>query len=293
MTSITPTIPRHLARVITLPAPGPGFGGEGHEAILAIDAKDFAQQDPFIFLADDRLDLAPGAPVGGAHPHAGFEIATFLVRGALNEGDEGISGEGDILWTTAGRGIVHGEHAEPQGPTRILQLWFALPERDRWTEPHFEVTRAAEVPVHRAPGVTARVYSGRSGDAANEWRRQVPITLVDIRLDAGARFEQVLPGRFNGFLYPIDGRVRADGTELVPGQIAWLDRPEVDDDTSLPLEGGAAGTRVLLYAGEPQRFPVVTHGPFVGSTRADLLRIGREYSEGRFVRMSDLVRAAR
>jgi len=27
---------------------------------------------------------------------------------------------------------IHGERAMPRGPTRILQLWFALPEPDRW-----------------------------------------------------------------------------------------------------------------------------------------------------------------
>lgn len=46
-----------LDRVVELPPAGPGFVGEGHTAVLAIDARDFARHDPFIFLADDRLDL--------------------------------------------------------------------------------------------------------------------------------------------------------------------------------------------------------------------------------------------
>jgi hypothetical protein len=37
--------------------------------------------------------------------------------------------------------------------------------------------------------------------------------------------------------------------------------------------------------------PLVTHGPFVGETRADIMRASREYMAGRFARMSELVRA--
>src|SRR5690606_6857210 len=125
-----------------------------------------AEQNPFILLTDDRLDMPPGAAVGGAHPHAGFEIATFVVTGAIDEGDEGYLDEGDVLWTTAGRGLIHGENVIARGATRILQLWFALPEADRWVEPHFDVIRRRdEAPVRREAGATARVYSGASGDA--------------------------------------------------------------------------------------------------------------------------------
>ena len=51
-----------LREVVTLPPPGPGFIGEGHTAIHVIDAQEFAHNDPFIMLADDRVDLSPGTP---------------------------------------------------------------------------------------------------------------------------------------------------------------------------------------------------------------------------------------
>src|SRR4029453_6597948 len=72
---------RGLARVVTLPPPGPGFIGEGHTAIHVIDAQELARNDPFIMLADDRVDLPPGRRAGGPHPHAGFEIVPFAVEG--------------------------------------------------------------------------------------------------------------------------------------------------------------------------------------------------------------------
>jgi redox-sensitive bicupin YhaK (pirin superfamily) len=49
----------------------------------------------------------------------------------------------------------------------------------------------------------------------------------------------------------------------------------------------------VLYAGEPQHRPIVTHGPFVGGSRADLMRMSRDFMSGKFQRMSELARAAR
>jgi redox-sensitive bicupin YhaK (pirin superfamily) len=258
-----------------------------------VDPAEFSDNDPFILLADDRLDLQPGAALGGEHPHAGFEIATFVLEGALNEGDEGVLRTGDVLFTTAGRGIIHGERAVPEGPTRILQLWFALPEGDRWIEPGFETIRREAARARREHGVEVRVYSGGSGELRVQRREHVPLTLIDIRLDAGATFEQDLPASYNGFVYVVEGAVHVGAdTELVEAQVGWLDRSEGDGPSNLMLTGGDAGARVVLYAGQPQHFPIVTHGPFVGGSRADLVRMSREYMAGEYVRMSELVRAA-
>ena len=74
---------RGLADVITLPAPGPGFIGEGHTAVHVMEGREFARTDPFIMLADDRVDLPPGTRAGGPHPHAGFEIEKTLWLNAV------------------------------------------------------------------------------------------------------------------------------------------------------------------------------------------------------------------
>jgi redox-sensitive bicupin YhaK (pirin superfamily) len=288
---MTTPLQRKVARTITTAPPAPGFGGPGHTAVFVVEPDAFEEHDPFILLADDRLDLPEGRALGGEHPHAGFEIATFVVEGGLNEGEEGLLDTGDVLWTTAGRGIIHGERAIPLGHTRILQLWFALPERDRWIEPAFEVIRCADAPVRREPGVEARVYSGSSGPARVQRAEHVPVTLVDIRLAAGAVFEQDLPASYNGFLYVLDGELRVGSDTLLrSGQVGWLDRPAVDGSSTLQLTGRAAAARVVLYAGQPQDFSIVTHGPFVAGSRADLMRMSREYLGGQYVRMSELVK---
>jgi redox-sensitive bicupin YhaK (pirin superfamily) len=101
---------RGLAHVVTLPPPVPGFIGEGHTAVHVIDPREFARNDPFIVLADDRIDLPPGQRAGGPHPHAGFEIVTFAVEGEARDRDEGLLQTGDVLWMTAGSGVVYRVH---------------------------------------------------------------------------------------------------------------------------------------------------------------------------------------
>src|ERR1700752_3178848 len=148
---------RGLADVITLPSPGPGFIGEGHTAIHVINSREFADNDPFIMLADDRVDLPPGQRAGGPHPHAGFEIVTFAVEGEARDRDEGLLRAGDVLWMTAGSGVVHNEDVEHLGTLRILKLWATLPSASRGGAPRFEYLARGDAPVRFEPGVEARV----------------------------------------------------------------------------------------------------------------------------------------
>ena len=113
-----------------LSAPSAGFIGGGHTAVHAIGANHFAFNDPFIMRADDRLDLPPGSRAGGAHPHAGLEIATLVVEGELDDHDERHLRAGDVAFMTAGKGVVHGENVVPICKARILQLWVTLGQRE-------------------------------------------------------------------------------------------------------------------------------------------------------------------
>jgi quercetin 2,3-dioxygenase len=292
--TVTPSLAEHgLARVVTLPPPSPGFIGEGHMAIHVIEAREFARNDPFILLADDRLDLPRGRRAGGAHPHAGFEIVTFVVEGELRDRDEGLLRAGDVAWMTAGTGVIHSEDIEPLGTARILQLWVTSPSASRWVDPQFERVAREDVPVRREPGVEARVYSGTSGPMRAESRTHLPLTMVDIRLAPDAVFDQELPGSYNGFLYLLEGELAAGRTvpeRLAVGQIGWLDRVDSASSTNVHLVAEDSGARVVLYAGERQDVPIVTHGPFVGETRADLVRVSQAYAQGRMPRISELGR---
>src|SRR5271154_2048357 len=114
---------RTLSRTDATPAPAPGFIGEGHTAVEVVRPSALAASDPFVLLMDDRLDMPTRRQIGGAHPHAGLETVTFVLEGTLHDRDEGPLAAGDLVWMTAGRGIIHNEAVEVSGRSRILQLW--------------------------------------------------------------------------------------------------------------------------------------------------------------------------
>jgi redox-sensitive bicupin YhaK (pirin superfamily) len=283
---------RGIGRVVTLPPPSPGFIGEGHTAVTVVDSREFARNDPFIVLMDDRIDLEPGREAGGAHPHGGFETVTFVVEGELRDRDEGTLEAGDVLWMTAGSGVIHNEHVVPLGKSRILQLWLTLPHDSRWAAPRFEHIARDTAPVRREPGAEARVYSGSSGSARATTHNYVPVTLIDLRLEPGASFAQELPDVYNGFLYVLDGAVAVgvDRTRLSEGQVGWLAGALANTSNGgvVRITAGDDGARLVLYAGERQGVPIVMHGPFVGESREDIVRLSNLYRRGEMPRISEL-----
>jgi len=277
---------RTIGRRARLADPKPGFMGPGHMVVEVVTPKDLEATDPFVLLMDDRAEFPRGQPLGDAHPHAGLETVTFVVNGGAVGGEGGLR-DGDVVWMTAGRGIVHGgEFRAPGGAMRFLQLWLTLPEKARAAAPRFEIVRPADAPVFRGNGVEAYLYSGRTNGLQSPTRNHVPVTLVDVRLEPGAVFEQELPGSYNGFLYPLSGSILvADTAEpLRTGDVGWLDRRDDDTPTILGIVGGAEGGRVLLYSGQRQNEPTIQQGPFVAGSPAAIEQMHRDYRAGRFVR---------
>ena len=279
------TSSRALARVET-PAPAePGFIGAGHTAVEVVRSSALAASDPFVLLMDDRLEIPHRRQIGGAHPHAGLETVTLILEGTLHDRDEGELAAGDVVWMTAGRGIVHNEAVEVAGRARILQLWIALPAQDRGLAPQFEIVRRDAAPVVRTAGARARLYSGASGSLRSPTRNRVPVTMIDLTLDSGASFAQDLPSDYNGFFYVLAGSVRSGAATVAPGQVGWF-APGAGD--ALAISAGADGARLVLYAGRPTGEPLIQHGPFVAGSPLEISELYRRFRAGGFTPMSQL-----
>jgi len=278
-------MPRIL-RVDTTPPPQPGFIGPGHTAVEVLGPDDFAHSDPFVLLMDDRLDIPRRRQIGGAHPHAGLETVTLLLEGSVHDRDEGTLSAGDLIWMTAGRGIVHNEAVEAEGRSRILQLWIALPSRHRAAAPAFEIVRGETAPVLRQPGVEGRLYSGAAGGLRSLTRNLVPVTLLDLSLDAGASFRPELPAAYQGFFYVLDGEVAVGAARVQAGQVGHL--APSPDELAITAAGPA---RLVLYAGQPLAEPIIQQGPFVAGSRLEIAEFHRSFRAGQFASMSALARA--
>jgi quercetin 2,3-dioxygenase len=281
---------RRLSRVYPTPPAAPGFIGEGHTAVEVLAPKALATSDPFVLLMDDRLDVPTRRQIGGAHPHAGLETVTLVLDGTVYDRDEGALSAGDLIWMTAGRGIIHNEAVEAAGRARILQLWIALPARDRDLAPGFEIVRKDTAPVIREPGVEGRLYSGAIGSTRSATRNRVPVTLLDLKLAPGAHFQQDLPASYNGFVYVIEGGASIGEKAVVVGEVGWF-APVHAPATGLVITAGERGARLVLYAGEPIAEPLIQHGPFVAGSRAEIADLYQRFHAGQFTSMSQLARA--
>ena len=237
--------------------------------------------DPFFLMADDNVTL--GGPFGEAHPHAGLETVTFMLNGFMEDGAGRVE-DGDVEWMTAGSGIVHNKDTVVSTGMRLFQLWLILPERDRNMTPRVQILKRDEMPLRREPGVEARVYSGRSGGAESTTRNAVPVTLVDIRLEPGAAFSQDLPASYNGFVVGLEGAAAAGdrSATISTGSVGWTHPVAVEGESRLRMTAGASGARILLYAGQPQKIPVVARGPFIAGSAQELEGYYRSYRHGEF-----------
>ena len=240
-------------------------------------------------LMDDLLDKKDEEPVGGPHPHAGFETVTLLIEGEIGD-DVHTMKSGDIQMMTAGSGVIHTETIEKKTRMRLLQLWLVLPKANRWTAPRVQNLLVADVPALSENGLRIKVYSGSFAGLASPVSNYVPLTIADVRLDEAVSIIQNIPSSFNTFLYVLEGSVRVgeEGESVQKNQVGWLDIHKDSTPSELALTAGSSGVRFILYAAQPQGDPIVAHGPFVGDNQEDIIQLYKEYRQGKMKDISSV-----
>ncbi len=288
--------PRTVLRVIpsVRTVEGAGFVVRRPFPVGGID-----QLDPFLLLDEmGPVDQPPGRAKGAPdHPHRGFETVTYLLEGEAEHedsaGNRGRLGPGDVQWMTAGRGVVHSEMPsrrlqEEGGRMHGFQLWVNLPARDKMIAPRYQEIPSTRLPRAQSADGKARVtvIAGEALGASAVIETRTPIAYHDWTLDPGADLEVTLPETFRGFAYVFSGSARVGATQhKVPdGGCAVF-----GEGGALSLANDADATqssRLLLIAGQPLREPMARYGPFVMSTRDELVQAFEDYEAGRMGRIA-------
>jgi quercetin 2,3-dioxygenase len=276
---------RKLVRVDT-PQGQPGFLGAGHTARPVV-AGGFSQTDPFIFLMDDWLDKQDNVPVGGPHPHAGFETVSLLLEGEMGNEAHKMKG-GDFEIMTAGSGIVHTETIEKKARMRLLQLWLNLPKKDRWATPRLQNLSLAHVPTSSNDSIEIKLYSGSLAGLMSPVQNYSPLIVADIIVNPGKSAQIEVPATYNSFLYVIEGSAKIGEEEklIEKDQVGWLDLLEDAAQSALQLKAGNDGVRFVLYAAKPTGDNIVSHGPFIADTAEDIQRLYQDYRRGNMKHIS-------
>jgi redox-sensitive bicupin YhaK (pirin superfamily) len=259
------------------------------EVLRALPRRQQRRVGPFVF-----FDHFGPQPAGGAaahamdvppHPHVGLQTVTYLFSGAIEHRDSlgsvQVIRPGDVNWMTAGRGITHAETVVGGAEAlHGIQTWVALPQPLRKRLPAFEHFAAAALPVVEFPGAQVRVLAGSLGGHHSPVPAWVPLTYLDLRLQAGADLALPVAPAHELALYVAEGEVTLGGTAVPRGVLAQL--------------GGAGGTihltavsdvRALLFGGVPLPEPTVIWWNFI----VDSVEEGRacevDWKEGGFPRV--------
>lgn len=249
--------------------------------------------DPFIYLVHfgprELNETNWGFP---AHPHKGFETITYMLQGSLehrdSSGGHAVLGPGDVQWMTAGAGVIHSE-IPPQafrqsgGIVDGFQIWLNLARADKSAPAGFQMLRGEDMPVvEPSSGVTLRVIGGEVGDRSSPVRMLTKVSLIHARLDRGACWRHDLSLGHNAFAYVFDGvcEIETPGgsTNGETGQMVILG---ADNDAVTLTAAGDGACDLLFFSGAPIDEPIAAYGPFVMTTREEIVTAIEDYNSGR------------
>ena len=284
----TPSVVSQPRRIERLVAGRPTSDGAGVKLTRVLTQDLQRRLDPFLMLdafgSDKPDDYIAGFP---DHPHRGFETVTYMIAGRMlhrdSAGNEGLLGNGDVQWMTAGRGVIHSEiPQQEEGVMEGFQLWLNLPARDKMSEPWYRDIANAALPQFTTPeGVKVTVIAGESHGVTGAVTREATQPLyLDLHLPAGSQFEQPLPAGHNAFLYVYRGAVTLDGQAVSAQRMAILANEPGADGVRL---SASADAKAILIAGRPLGEPIAQYGPFVMNTEAEIYQAIQDFRAGRLV----------
>ena len=224
---------------------------------------------------DDVTDT--GGMKVAPHPHTGLQTVSWLFTGEIEHRDSGghhaMVRPGELNLMTAGRGISHSEVSTPDARSlHGAQLWLALPEGDRNTDPGF--AHHAPDPV-AGPGWEARVFLGSLLGTTSPVPTYSPLLGAEVLLEPGAALVvEIDPGFEHGVLVDT-GVLEAAGTEVKQHELAYV--PTGRD--RLELTAHDVPVRLLLLGGAPFGEAIVMWWNFVGRSHDEIVGFRREWQE--------------
>lgn len=244
--------------------------------------------DPFLML--DEFDSAePNDYVAGfpAHPHRGFETITYMLDGhMLHEDHLGNRGDlvaGGVQWMTAGRGIIHSEMPQQvAGRMRGFQLWLNLPAKDKMQPARYQDLHPDDIPRVRLGNSEVTVVAGTFATPAHP-PVSGPIVggateplYLDLAVAPGSSIEITTTLGHTALIYVFEGSLTIAGQKIAKGTMGRLSDGEI-----VTCVAGEVAARALLLAARPLREPVVSYGPFVMNTAAEIEQAVRDFRAGK------------
>lgn len=203
-----------------------------------------------------------------AHPHIGLSTLTYLLEGSIFHRDTiGSAIEitpGAVNWMTAGKGVVHSERTPEYLRTTDkklhgFQIWVALPKELEQMQPEFSHVEASQVPAWEKDGVEYKLIAGTAFGKTSPVPVYSPLYFIEIYSDKDSLVDIGADLFGEVAMYVVDGAVKIEGSEWGSKQLL------VAKNATLCSFEMTAGTRVLLFGGDPFEEPRHIYWNFVSS----------------------------
>lgn len=245
--------------------------------------------DPFLFLnhhgPQNYKSQNSGLPFG-PHPHRGFETLTLILEGDIlhrdSSGAESVIESGGVQWMRAGRGIVHSEESSDEfkkkgGPLEILQLWINLPSKMKMSEARYVGLQKDEIPSVKLDGLEAQIICGNLFSKEGPVETVTDPTIALLSLKKNAKIEIEVPAENNLFFYVISGNGVVNGQKAEAFETVLFNH----DHSTVQIHASEE-MKILFAHAKPIGEPVVSYGPFVMTTREEIMQAISDFQNGSF-----------
>lgn len=246
------------------------------------------QVGPFTFI--DHMGpstIGPGKYVDvDQHPHIGLSTLTYLFEGEIEHQDSlgsvQVISPGDVGFMTSGSGVTHTERtpsSRRNGDSFTLhgyQIWVALPKEKEEMTPRFDYYPSAEVPSWQSGSLSFRLVAGDAFGRSAPLRGFSPLFMVDIHAEKEETLH--LGGQLRGEVafVIVRGTIKEKNEVVQAGQMLIS---KTDEQCEICME---AGTRLLLFGGEPLPDEPLLLWNFVSHSKDRLARAKEDWENRKF-----------
>jgi quercetin 2,3-dioxygenase len=241
------------------------------------------------------------------HPHAGFDIASYLLSGtgrhADSLGNRVTYETPGMQWMSTGSGVEHAEGgASVKGDSvEGFQIWVNTPSERKLDDPKYGTVPTKELPLVQLStqneiggNATARVLAGQAFGVLGPFKTIQPVQMIDFDIDPDTilgfdiadEMDTAILYVYNGKVQSLnaagDGNSNANVNSVESGHVVLLDADSSQHrgiQLTTPKDSKA---RALLFAGRKIRETIAWRGPIVMSTKEQLMKIFQQIQTGQF-----------
>jgi quercetin 2,3-dioxygenase len=253
-----------------------------------LPTRNLKQIDPFLLVhhmgpltlrASDEARILP-------HPHAGFEVVTYLLDGEFfhrdSRGHDQVAKGGDINWMTSGAGITHSEGPTESflkngnGVVQLLQIWINLPSDKKKLDPSFRHYASASLPVIEKENKWIKILLDEYDGKKSPIETQTPLFLYHVKIKKGELFILPVPEDHSAALYIMNGKIKVLNEEAKAGQLV-----DFKMDGNQIAFSATEDAELIAFGGLPIREKVVSYGPFVMNSFQEVQEAIADYETGK------------